>query len=662
MAATELAIRPRMNDLPDEIVHITEGFIPLSRLLTRLVQSTHNALQAKVVELANLPLPSSAMNGNGVNGNHAPDDVTVENLKKKSIMLNFLQDMHTQWVKAYVIADWSRRADMASKLIDLKFHLDQQRHKYDMALDHSIHMKQNLAYAQLRSPDIKTGYQILATGCASFMPDLNYIEPPALPSNELLECVTELNTSLSLRLNVDEYDKIPPQFRDYTIASGRVTFSVKGEFEVDLTIADEDPAKQFWFIDFRFAFAPTAQEIPDSIRIYLEFLANNALAENGLAGCYQFLHEFVLSHKINELKRQALQLNRGLWDLKVEPLQRALAIQYWTSRSSQTDQMPKHWIMIGVNSDHVHAPADLVFTSSLVLKWYRDGQEVRDANIPMDLENLSVEDILMAVVGKHTHHILSTLHARFSAAPGFKETPSRELLLSPPETDPKDMSFSIPVGVESRVTLSVEPITGALHLEPHSRLLQAEERRLNMSKTPIEDAMMCLEQSRWRMLADIFARKAACCEWAYTKPPLTNEIIKSQVRIRERQCTLFFQRQGWRPDWYIMMLLCPAGDSCWAVQVSHGQGSFVRLALDISHTDPGASFWGNLDVLATGVMTQAIIRRSMLQRGANIKADESVVEAVPGLPQKMPVPVVLAKLSDLIPTLSSKMGTAGFGH
>jgi hypothetical protein len=42
--------------------------------------------------------------------------------------------------------------------------------------------------------------------------------------------------------------------------------------------------------------------------------------------------------------------------------------------------------------------------------------------------------------------------------------------------------------------------------------------------------------------------------------------IKSQVRVQLPFYPLFFQRRGWRPDWYIMIHLSIAGDSCWAIQ------------------------------------------------------------------------------------------------
>ena len=166
----------RMNDLPEEIAHITQGFVPLSLLLTRLAQSTHNSLQDKISELAKMPLPSTAtVNGNSNLSSTASDDASNENLRKKGDLLNFIQDQHGRWVQALVITEWSRKSEMVSKLIDLKFHIDQQRILYDHTLDDLANVKRDLSFARMPSPDLKTALQILSTGSAPWMPDVSFL-------------------------------------------------------------------------------------------------------------------------------------------------------------------------------------------------------------------------------------------------------------------------------------------------------------------------------------------------------------------------------------------------------------------------------------------------------------------------------------------------------
>ena len=165
--------RPRMNDLPDEIVHITQGFVPLSLLFTRLAQATHNELQDRVAELSKMPLPPA--NGKAIAQNSSStEDTSSENLRKKAALLNFAQDTHAKWVKALVIAEWSRTASKVSKLIDLKFFIDQNRMMYDAALDNLVNFKRDLGFARMPSPDLKTALQVLATGEAPWMPDVRF--------------------------------------------------------------------------------------------------------------------------------------------------------------------------------------------------------------------------------------------------------------------------------------------------------------------------------------------------------------------------------------------------------------------------------------------------------------------------------------------------------
>lgn len=163
----------RMNDLPEEIIHITQGFVPLSLLLTRLAQVTHNSVQDKIAELVKMPIPAAAINGSVSHGASSPDDTSGENLRKKANLLHFIQDMHAKWVKALVIMEWSRKSEMVSKLIDLKFHVDQQRILYDAALDNIVNVKRDLTFARMPSPDLKTALQILSTGSAPWMPDVS---------------------------------------------------------------------------------------------------------------------------------------------------------------------------------------------------------------------------------------------------------------------------------------------------------------------------------------------------------------------------------------------------------------------------------------------------------------------------------------------------------
>lgn len=381
-----------------------------------------------------------------------------------------------------------------------------------------------------------------------------------------MKWINDLNTLLSLRLNLEDFDKIPHQFRNYEIDSGRVTFKVPGEFEVDLTIADEDFEKQFWFIDFRFAFQPAAPTLSESLRGYLEGYVNDALSKDGLSGCYQLLHEYVLTHKLSELRRQALQLSKSAWTgtLKVEPLNRALAIQYWTSRTPNIAS--KSWVTVAVHSgrkkDGQH---DSKSSSHLVAKWYRDNKEINDANIPLDVDNLSAETLLKTIVGRHIEFILTSIHDKLQQAPRFRNRESGMVLRIAP-SDPAASSLTMHIGYNNSATLLIEPTTGLFAVKPHSKFTIQYEHQLNNGKTLAEDGVSCLENVRCSVMEDELNRRGSCMGWSTKKGPLNNEELRSALKVRDWTRTIWLQRDGWGGNWFVLVLLSLGGDEWWLLE------------------------------------------------------------------------------------------------
>jgi mediator of RNA polymerase II transcription subunit 14 len=165
----------RLQQLPPEIAHITVGFEPLSRLLMRLAQVTHNRLSAKIMELAAMPTPSSVVNGNGVHYANGADDNSVDNVRKKVSLLKFAEATHADWTKALVITHWGRISEDVSKVIDLKVHIDHQKGFYDAAFNDLIDVKRSLVQARVPNPDLRTAVEVLSTGKASWMPNVSYL-------------------------------------------------------------------------------------------------------------------------------------------------------------------------------------------------------------------------------------------------------------------------------------------------------------------------------------------------------------------------------------------------------------------------------------------------------------------------------------------------------
>ncbi|KAM0215875.1 hypothetical protein ACHAPA_001693 [Fusarium lateritium] len=642
-----------MSDPASDIVHITQGYIPLSKFLTRLAQSTHNALQDQIASLAKMPVPAAAMNGNSTIPNSDVEDGSSDNVAKKTSILNFAMREHRKWVKALVITEWSRKADMVSKLIDLRFHLQGQEALFAGALDVMGHVKRDLTFARMPSPDLKTALQVLSTGEAAWMPDLSYIEPPPLTREEKIQWMSDVDTQLSLRLNLEDFDKIPYHFRKYEIDSGRVTFKVDGEFEVDLTIADEDFEKQFWFIDFRLAFQPAASLIPDGMKGYLEGHLNDILSKDGLLGCYQFLHELVLTHKLNELKRQANRLSKGSWTgtLKVESLNRALAIQYWTTRTQPGS--PKSWILVAVSSGRkINGQPDPKSSSRLTAKWYRDNKEVKDAEISFDTNNISAEALLKTVIGRHIDFLLGSIHSKLQSFPRFQNREAA-MVLRASQDDPATSSLTMQVGYRDSASLLIAPTTGVFAVKPHSKFTIQHEHLLNNGKNPAEDGATCLENVRCGVMEDELSRRGSTTGWSIKKNPLNKDELRSFVSTREWTKTIWLQRAGWEPNWFVMVLLSPSGDVWWLLDVtrnSSGQAPRLttKLPLNRGYAHLNDEFWNNLTLFATGMIAQAVDQRELYKH--NIKFRPQATRNW-SLPQQVRLPTLEIALSGIFPSM-----------
>jgi mediator of RNA polymerase II transcription subunit 14 len=572
----------RLEELPDEIQHITTGIFPLGLLLSRLAQMTHNHLGDLIDALAELPIAPAP---NGVSDSRttgAPaEDTSPVSLEKKKRILDFIQGEHNKWVKALVLTEWSRKSDQVWMLIDLKGHLEQQLNRYGLALTDLINLKRELVFARVPPPDHKTALHVLSYGDVDWMPEFGYMEPPPVDPDEELELMESLNTLLDARLTLADFDKIPYHFRNYVIEDGRATFRVEGEFEVDLTIADDDFDKQYWFLDFRFTFTPAPEELTAAMRNFLDVRVNDVLATDGLAGCYSFLHEFTLTHKITEIRRQALELAKTRWvgSLTVEPLNRALSIQYWLPRPVSSPQTGlqhsgpqsslKSWFIIGVHSGRKTGAVlpDPAATSYLSLRWFRDGKEVKDVDFSLDTTDISAEKILKMIVGRHVEHILTSMYNKLASFPRYKNREA-PLQLALSNEEPSDSQLVMHLSQKETLVVRIDPMTGLFAVSPMARAVSACERALNTSRrNPAEDGYILLERARWHYSMEELTRHGRSMGWEAQPLRVRNEELKPLVKTRDMYQPLWMRHVGWRPDWHVLVTMGLAGDRWWLIQV-----------------------------------------------------------------------------------------------
>ncbi|KAL1839168.1 hypothetical protein VTJ49DRAFT_1824 [Mycothermus thermophilus] len=638
-----------LSELPDEIQHITAEIMPLGLLLSRLAQFSHGRLQELVLNLASKPLPEVTANG-GANGNAAGgmngnlkaavngqlvEDTSPESLEKKTMILNTIKDLHSRWVKALVITEWSRNAEEVGKLIDLRQHLAIELERYTKVFWDMIKVKDEMVFAKVPSPDLKTALEVLGGSTVHWMPDFGYIPDPPLKADEKLHWLNEIDVTLHMRLQLHEFENLPPPWRKYAIDNGRVTFTVPGEFEVDLTIFDEEfENSQFWFLDFRPIFHPAPPELSERARAYVEAQANTLLRDEGLAGCYNFLHELTLTTKIGEFERQANLLRQsGLWigSLKVERLNRCLSIQYWAQSAG-----PPSWIILGVNSgkpsEGLHDPGT---PSHLTVQWFRDGKRVDDADIPFDADNISVEQLLMTVISKHIDYLLSTIYAKLAAKPRYAQREGR-LALQISAENPLNSQLSMRLLGQEDAVLRLSPWTGFFNfLSPPPALVRDWRLRFNSIKNRVEDGPVALERFRCFYAAERLRARAEESGWEVlqTAPlPLDevkNQIFKRAPASRESLQLVWLRNTSWDPSWFAILSMSLGGDRWWLIEVlnrtaeareTHAHGKYINTFAEIQPpTDllhQPRIFFEHLSKHAASIMAQIKALRTPAPRGA----------------------------------------------
>ncbi|QDS71390.1 hypothetical protein FKW77_002900 [Venturia effusa] len=517
-----------------------------------------------VLSLEKRPLPM--VNGMPPYTGNKPD---VNQQKKKELM-EIVNKHRTRFVKLMVLIQWSEQAaKQMGQMIDIKTWLQELQECYDNAATDLAVMKKDLQPLKIRSPDMETALAVLSTGKVPWMTDIGFLPSPPLKAKRMLKVLNTLDTMLNIRLVVHE--NLIPQLRNYRIANGRATFSFPSEFELDVYITGEDPALPFYFLDVRFLFHPAPQIADGFLRNEIEFKLNAILAENGLRGACDFIHSFILTHKLSILKRQAVELSRGNWasSLHIEQVHRVLVVQYWTE-SPQS----KSWVEIGIDSGKKNGRRILsdkdAITSALKVRWMRNGKEVPDSNIPVELKEISFERLINRVVALHVGHILQSTHAELENIKAALPAHAREAMCSAltySET-PADVTLTCRIGNHQPVTITIDGIIGRPVISPANAVAFLAQSDLENQKD-LGNMHMILTRYLAYDIQDSIYRQAGRSGWKMMRIAVSEEDVKAKLGadvLRHGFC----HAQGWKAkNWYIAYSITLSGESWWAAEIDY---------------------------------------------------------------------------------------------
>ena len=570
---------------PPNVEHITFGYLPLSTLIARLVQDTFNGLNNAINDSWDIKTSSGSDSTYTsstkllMNGENAAKSIE-SNAQRKLRLLHFAQDSRARFIKILVLSRWSRQVESIGRVIDLKVWFDGQRRLFEDAISWMGELKRVLPPMKQPSPDIKMALESLSLGKAPCLSDINYVPRRRLTPREILRGLTRINTLLSIRLRL--HTEIPRVLRNFSIASGRATFKVKDEFEVDISIGDEDLSTQLYLIDFRFAFAPATSEVAsEPLKDEIRSRCDGILKDQGLKACYDFLHEFVLTFKINVLKRQAFKMSQSEWsaNIKVEEVRRSLVVQYWLNRPG-----PKSWVEIGVRKgSHRGSLAEVEdHEPHLGLRWFRHGREVANALFSFDVGNLSMAKILKEAIAKHTNHVLSSVKEKIKTSPLYAQK-MFHIRHKAKSKEHGDSSLLMQLTPTKAVKLVQETITGQFALLPPLKEFNKFADDVNRLQDPATEIAMHLANLRCT------ASQKEICDLAsdlgflqFSFEPKRAALERHFGRATSR--VSFFYRRSWQRGWLLALSTSMTGDFWWAVSLTTNGGPTTSSNFEITGT------------------------------------------------------------------------------
>ena len=587
----------KMDQLPEEILEMLQripddAYVPTSRLVERAAQECWADLVALLRDLAQIQ---------GNDDMRSPEKRLLQERLKKQKLFDFAENHKKVLIKLLVILQWSPQSMENRVTIALNFYLHELRRSFIAANDQLFEWIRYIVTRHDAAPDLDTAMTILSAGRIGNLPDLGYVQQKELTDRQILSIIQRLNNILHVRMMSEE--SIPPPFSDWHIRDGRVTFKVPNEFDLAVSVMDEESNARFLMVDVKFNFWPAPSVSQDQLD-QITNIVNAELAAKGLIGAYRFLHELALSQKIEELHVQALKLAQGLWTghLSIELIKRTLVVKYWTRRPSSSS-----WIEIVLNSGR--SSSDGFPTPYIGLRWLRNKKLVTDHDIDLDLVHLSFENVLSQVIAQHTAFIFDGIYERLALNKIFADS-ELELDQSSSSSDAFDCSLTIGLSKTDSILVTCDAVGGNIVLSPASDRANRFQQELARSTNVVEDFAQRYPALRCGLTQTTLAKaiRNTPLQLLSGRKPAYNQVKElfgpSALRA------LFFRRPEWSEDWLLAASFGADGDFWWLVsEPSDGKRTVQKLRRAPIHLQRSLHS-EYFDALATDAQTTIALQTS----------------------------------------------------
>ncbi|GAA5935454.1 Rgr1p [Sporobolomyces koalae] len=208
-AQPPLSSKPSVHER--ELPTVATDLIPLSYLIDRLVTQSFSDLSTL---LETLPSHSDQ--------------------QRKQLLVDYVLHTRRQFLKLLVLTRWSAESDRIRKSMNIIGFLADQNHQLDETIHGLSHTVEGLRNARVRNYDLETSLQVLQQGTYPALPSAireAFMAQESLADDQVIETMRECEQVMRWRLRMG-MDRLPKLMTEnYTIADGRVTFTIDRSWE-----------------------------------------------------------------------------------------------------------------------------------------------------------------------------------------------------------------------------------------------------------------------------------------------------------------------------------------------------------------------------------------------------------------------------------------------
>ncbi|KAJ7554244.1 hypothetical protein O6H91_06G132500 [Diphasiastrum complanatum] len=236
--------------------------------------------------------------------------------ERKISLLKFIVRTRQRLLRLLVLAKWCRQIPLVDRCQQLAGTISNHDMSFTQAADSLFFLHESLQQARAPSYDVPTAVEVLLTGSYHRLPkcieDLGM--KSMLDGEEREASLQKLDTLLRARLlNVT----LPKELSAIKVSEGRVFLTVKGEFEVQLTLGYRGDLSLWRILHLELLVGDNSgsAKLTDMRRLLLgdDLERRMAASDDPFGLLYSILHEFCVALVMDTLFRQVQTLQHGRW-------------------------------------------------------------------------------------------------------------------------------------------------------------------------------------------------------------------------------------------------------------------------------------------------------------------------------------------------------------